>query len=110
MNSLKEILIFLNPAYIFIVLFKQTSNLLQNKCLEVLLILSCPYLFRVEWVITVFVFGLMYVGQLYGLEKFWAFLKYSQMKNQTIDPKLQEYLKKFRSIDDFRVDVSVGCF
>ncbi|TRY99108.1 hypothetical protein DNTS_021540 [Danionella cerebrum] len=43
-------------------------------------------------------------GQLYGLEKFWAFLKYSKVKNQPIDPKLQEYLSKFKSIDDFRVD------
>uniref|UniRef100_A0A8C2G716 La ribonucleoprotein 1B n=1 Tax=Cyprinus carpio TaxID=7962 RepID=A0A8C2G716_CYPCA len=43
-------------------------------------------------------------GQLYGLEKFWAFLKYAKVKNQPIDPKLQEYLSKFKSIDDFRVD------
>lgn len=50
----------------------------------------------------------VYVGQLYGLEKFWAFLKYAKVKNQPIDPKLQEYLSKFKSIDDFRVDVSIG--
>uniref|UniRef100_A0A9J8AZB4 La ribonucleoprotein 1B n=1 Tax=Cyprinus carpio carpio TaxID=630221 RepID=A0A9J8AZB4_CYPCA len=47
-------------------------------------------------------------GQLYGLEKFWAFLKYAKVKNQPIDPKLQEYLSKFKSIDDFRVDVSIS--
>lgn len=47
-------------------------------------------------------------GQLYGLEKFWAFLKYSKAKNLDIDPKLQEYLGKFRRLEDFRVDVS-GC-
>lgn len=43
-------------------------------------------------------------GQLYGLEKFWAFLKY--YKNATklsVDPKLKEYLDKFKSIEDFRV-------
>ena len=43
-------------------------------------------------------------GQLYGLEKFWAFLKY--YKNGTklsVDPKLQEYLSKFKTIEDFRV-------
>ncbi|KAI4899023.1 hypothetical protein NFI96_027206, partial [Prochilodus magdalenae] len=43
-------------------------------------------------------------GQLYGLEKFWAFLKYSKAKNLEIDPKLQEYLGKFRRLEDFRVD------
>lgn len=45
-------------------------------------------------------------GQLYGLEKFWAFLKYSKAKNLDIDPILQEYLGKFRRLEDFRVDVS----
>lgn len=46
-------------------------------------------------------------GQLYGLEKFWAFLKYSRMKNQPIDPKLQEHLRQFKNLEDFRVVVSV---
>lgn len=43
-------------------------------------------------------------GQLYGLEKFWAYLKYSKAKNLDIDPKLQEYLGKFKRLEDFRVD------
>uniref|UniRef100_A0A3Q3K875 HTH La-type RNA-binding domain-containing protein n=1 Tax=Monopterus albus TaxID=43700 RepID=A0A3Q3K875_MONAL len=43
-------------------------------------------------------------GQLYGLEKFWAFLKYSKAKNLEIDPKLQEYLRKFKRLEDFRID------
>uniref|UniRef100_A0A8C2PQZ3 La ribonucleoprotein 1, translational regulator n=1 Tax=Cyprinus carpio TaxID=7962 RepID=A0A8C2PQZ3_CYPCA len=43
-------------------------------------------------------------GQLYGLEKFWAFLKYSKTKNMEIDPKLQEHLSKFKRLEDFRVD------
>uniref|UniRef100_A0A3B3ZVY4 HTH La-type RNA-binding domain-containing protein n=1 Tax=Periophthalmus magnuspinnatus TaxID=409849 RepID=A0A3B3ZVY4_9GOBI len=47
-------------------------------------------------------------GQLYGLEKFWAFLKYSRIKNQTIDPKLQEHLSKFRNLEDFRVMPPLG--
>uniref|UniRef100_A0AAR2KYA3 HTH La-type RNA-binding domain-containing protein n=1 Tax=Pygocentrus nattereri TaxID=42514 RepID=A0AAR2KYA3_PYGNA len=47
-------------------------------------------------------------GQLYGLEKFWAFLKYSKVKGQVIDPKLQEHLCKFKSIDDFRVEPPMG--
>lgn len=47
----------------------------------------------------------MRIGQLYGLEKFWAFLKYSRIKGRVIDPKLQEHLRKFKSIDDFRVEV-----
>lgn len=48
-------------------------------------------------------------GQLYGLEKFWAFLKYSKAKTMEIDPKLQEYLHKFKRLEDFRIDVS-KCF
>ncbi|KAI4897028.1 hypothetical protein NFI96_014389, partial [Prochilodus magdalenae] len=47
-------------------------------------------------------------GQLYGLEKFWAFLKYSKVKGHPIDPKLQERLSKFKSIDDFRVEPPMG--
>ncbi|XP_076665173.1 la related protein isoform X1 [Andrena cerasifolii] len=43
-------------------------------------------------------------GQLYGLEKFWAFLKYYKQADQLqVDAKLQEYLSKFKSIEDFRV-------
>ncbi|XP_063232951.1 la-related protein 1 isoform X3 [Bacillus rossius redtenbacheri] len=43
-------------------------------------------------------------GQLYGLEKFWAFLKYyKHSKNLHVNPKLKEYLSKFKSIEDFRV-------
>lgn len=46
------------------------------------------------------------LGQLYGLEKFWAYLKYSQSKTPPIDAKLQEYLCNFKRLEDFRVDVS----
>ncbi|XP_026827494.1 la-related protein 1B isoform X2 [Ooceraea biroi] len=43
-------------------------------------------------------------GQLYGLEKFWAFLKYYKDSDQLpVDSRLQEYLSKFKSIEDFRV-------
>lgn len=43
-------------------------------------------------------------GQLYGLEKFWAFLKYyKHSKKLTVDPKLQNYLANFKTIEDFRV-------
>nr|CAD7430509.1 unnamed protein product [Timema monikensis] len=43
-------------------------------------------------------------GQLYGLEKFWAFLKYYKHSNNLqVDPKLKEYLSKFKSVEDFRV-------
>lgn len=44
-------------------------------------------------------------GQLYGLEKFWAYLEYSQSKTQPVDPKLQEYLSRFKKLEDFRVDL-----
>jgi hypothetical protein len=45
----------------------------------------------------------VFSGQLYGLEKFWAFLKYSRRKPK-INPKLDEILKKFKRLEDFRVD------
>lgn len=51
------------------------------------------------------VFVFMISGQLYGLEKFWAFLKYSKAKTLEIDPKLQECLSKFKRLEDFRIDV-----
>ncbi|XP_061216414.1 la-related protein 1B isoform X5 [Neopsephotus bourkii] len=47
-------------------------------------------------------------GQLYGLEKFWAYLKYSQHKTPAVDPKLQEYLSKFKRLEDFRVDPPIS--
>lgn len=40
---------------------------------------------------------------MYGLEKFWAFLKYSRQKPK-INPKLEEILKKFKRLEDFRVE------
>jgi la-related protein 1 len=43
-------------------------------------------------------------GQLYGLEKFWAFMKYyKKSKSLQVDDKLKECLDKFKSIEDFRV-------
>ncbi|XP_065567880.1 la-related protein 1B-like isoform X1 [Artemia franciscana] len=42
-------------------------------------------------------------GQLYGLEKFWAFLKYYKYAHKVkVCPKIQEFLKKFNTVDDFR--------
>ncbi|CAF4286202.1 unnamed protein product, partial [Rotaria sordida] len=41
--------------------------------------------------------------QLYGLEKFWTFLKYSRQKPK-INPKLEEILKNYKNLEDFRVD------
>ncbi|CAN7939115.1 unnamed protein product, partial [Ixodes hexagonus] len=46
-------------------------------------------------------------GQLYGLEKFWAFRKYYRLSHQCpVDPALEAKLQPYRSIDDFRIDVS----
>lgn len=43
-------------------------------------------------------------GQLYGIEKFWAFLKYYKNSDQLeVGDKLQGYLNRFKTIDDFRV-------
>nr|DBA28945.1 TPA: hypothetical protein GDO54_009225 [Pyxicephalus adspersus] len=47
-------------------------------------------------------------GQLYGLEKFWAYLKYSKAKNLSINPRLQNYLNKFKRLEDFRVDPPIA--
>ncbi|CAF1297195.1 unnamed protein product [Rotaria sordida] len=41
-------------------------------------------------------------SQLYGLEKFWAFLKYSRQKPK-ITRKLEEILKNYKNLEDFRV-------
>ncbi|CAF1551153.1 unnamed protein product, partial [Rotaria sordida] len=42
-------------------------------------------------------------GQLYGLENFWTFLKYSRQKPK-INSKLEEILKNYKNLEDFRVD------
>ena len=42
-------------------------------------------------------------GQLYGLEKFWAFLKYSRDKPK-VNGKLSDILKNYKRLEDFRVD------
>ena len=42
---------------------------------------------------------------MYGIEKFWAFLKYYKNSEQLeVGDKLQGYLGRFKTIDDFRVD------
>ena len=45
-----------------------------------------------------------YSGHLYGLEKFWAFLKYYK-GHQPLDisPELTKRLSKFKTLEDFRV-------
>lgn len=45
-------------------------------------------------------------NQLYGLEKFWAFLKYYKKSSSlTVIGRLKEILKKYKSIEDFRVEM-----
>ncbi|XP_045594728.2 la-related protein 1B isoform X2 [Procambarus clarkii] len=45
-------------------------------------------------------------GQLYGLEKFWAFRKYYKNSvNLAVQDKLKERLAKYKSIEDFRVEM-----
>ena len=49
-------------------------------------------------------------GHLYGLEKFWAFLKYYKKANLLdVDEKLKRQLAKYKKFDDFAVDVSFKC-
>lgn len=41
---------------------------------------------------------------MYGIEKYWAFLKYyKNAKKLQVEPRLQEHLNKFKTIEDFRV-------
>ncbi|RXG71351.1 La-related protein 1, partial [Armadillidium vulgare] len=49
-------------------------------------------------------------NQLYGLEKFWAFLKYYK-KSSTLQviEKLKEKLEKYKTIEDFRVEMPYEC-
>ncbi|VDK41125.1 unnamed protein product [Taenia asiatica] len=42
-------------------------------------------------------------GHLYGLEKFWAFLHYGKQKPE-INPRIAQLLKKYRRIEDFRIN------
>merc|ERR1711894_390328 len=45
------------------------------------------------------------LGQLYGLEKFWAFLKYSKQQNEIIiEPTLKDALARYKTLEDFRAD------
>lgn len=45
-------------------------------------------------------------GQLYGLEKFWAFLKYYKNGgNLIVQDRLKERVSKYKSIEDFRVEM-----
>jgi hypothetical protein len=47
----------------------------------------------------------IFSGQLYGLEKFWAFMKYYKNSQQLeVGEKLQGYLNQFKTIEDFRVE------
>lgn len=47
-------------------------------------------------------------GQLYGLEKFWAFLKYYKNSTQLkIDAYLQDKLKGYKTVDDFRISAAI---
>lgn len=52
-------------------------------------------------------FHYFYTGELYGLEKFWAFSKYyKQWSSLTVDPFLLKKLDEYKTIDDFRLDVN----
>ena len=52
------------------------------------------------------------VGQLYGLEKFWAFTKYYKHAEELhVQPQLKDKLEPFNSIEDFKVLYKVRfCF
>lgn len=59
---------------------------------------------RGEWLVELYLMADFITGQLYGLEKFWAFIKYYKGGAQLeVIPQLREYLDKFKTIEDFRV-------
>jgi len=61
------------------------------------------YIFLIS-ISVVHIFFLFHSGQLYGLEKFWAFLKYYRHSSKLhIDPKLKECLSGYNDVKDFRV-------
>lgn len=46
-------------------------------------------------------------GELYGLEKFWAFLKYyKHSRRLEVHPLLKKQLAHYKKLDDFKFDVS----
>jgi la-related protein 1 len=48
-------------------------------------------------------------GQLYGLEKFCAFLKYyKHSRRLEVDAFLKQQLAKYKQLDDFALDVSLS--
>lgn len=48
-------------------------------------------------------------GQLYGLEKFWAFVKYYKHANELhVEPQLKAKLEPFNTIEDFKVLYTVS--
>lgn len=47
-------------------------------------------------------------NQLYGVEKFWAFLKYYKYSHTLeVDQFLKEQLAKYKNLSDFAIDVRV---
>lgn len=47
-------------------------------------------------------------GELYGLEKFWAFLKfYKHSRRLEVHPFLKKRLAEYKNLDDFKFDVSI---
>ena len=57
----------------------------------------------------VFIFKDCEAGQLYGLEKFWAFTKYYKHADELhIQPQLKEKLEPFNCIEDFKVLYTVS--
>lgn len=76
----------------------------KQKPSEIMKMVKCFFftLYKIICIQLKLFFGL-YLGQLYGLEKFWAFLAYYKYsKTLQVDPKLKQFLNKFKTIEDFR--------
>ena len=56
-----------------------------------------------------FAYIFFFTGELYGLEKFWAFRKYYKdwsVVESHVDPFLSRKITEYKTVDDFRLDVS----
>jgi len=50
-------------------------------------------------------------GELYGLEKFWAFLTYYPKASEiTVSPEVAKVLENFKTLEDFKRVVSITQF
>lgn len=84
-------------------IFKLKLALIMKKVISIKSHLLCNQL-KNKLSYTINNLYVIFIGQLYGIEKFWAFMKYYKHANKLeVEPRLKEHLSKFKTIEDFRV-------